>query len=82
MTTILAAARAEALFLARICSGDLPDSLDRAAANTLIADQIRVGGSRGCARQVAQEFGDHPDTAADRMRWALDTVDELYPARH
>lgn len=28
----------------------------------------------GCAGQVAQEFGDHPDTAAIRMRWAQATV--------
>jgi hypothetical protein len=27
-------------------------------------------GTRGCAEKMAQEFGDHPDVAAERMRWA------------
>jgi hypothetical protein len=27
-------------------------------------------GAAGCAGRVAQEFGDHPETAAMRMRWA------------
>jgi hypothetical protein len=27
-------------------------------------------GARGCAEAMAQEFGDHPDAAAERMRWA------------
>jgi hypothetical protein len=26
-------------------------------------------GTDGCAGQMAQEFGDHPDAACDRMRW-------------
>jgi hypothetical protein len=24
----------------------------------------------GCVGRMAQEFGDHPDVAAERMRWA------------
>jgi hypothetical protein len=27
-------------------------------------------GPRGCAAQIAQEFGDHPEAAVARMRWA------------
>ena len=27
-------------------------------------------GVPGCVAQMAQEFGDHPDAAATRMRWA------------
>jgi hypothetical protein len=26
-------------------------------------------GIHGCLSRMAQEFGDHPDTAAERMRW-------------
>ncbi len=26
-------------------------------------------GIRGCLGRVAQEFGDHPETACERMRW-------------
>jgi len=27
---------------------------------------------------VAQEFGDHPEAAVDRMRWARAVADELF----
>jgi hypothetical protein len=30
---------------------------------------IRHLGIRGCVRRMAQEFGDHPEAAAERMRW-------------
>jgi len=30
---------------------------------------LRRLGIRGCAGQMAQEFGGHPDAAATRMRW-------------
>ncbi len=30
---------------------------------------LRQFGVRGCAGRMAQEFGDHPDAAASRMRW-------------
>jgi hypothetical protein len=55
-------------------------ALQRLQAPT--ADQVRqainaaVGafGYSGCAGRVAQEFGDHPETAAARMRWARETL--------
>lgn len=31
-----------------------------------------------CAASVAQEAGDHPETFAGRMRWALDAVTAAY----
>jgi hypothetical protein len=31
----------------------------------------RHGGRAGCAALVAAEFGEHPETAVVRMRWAL-----------
>ena len=34
-------------------------------------------GAAGCAERVAQEFGDHPETAAVRMRWARTAVTAL-----
>ena len=37
-------------------------------------------GVRGCAAQMAGEFGDHPDTAVARMSWALATIHTVYPA--
>jgi hypothetical protein len=37
-----------------------------------VSDSLRrLGGQRGCAAVRATAYGDHPDTAAERMRWAL-----------
>ena len=35
---------------------------------------LRQLGVRGCAGRMAQEFGDHPDAAASRMRWVRHLV--------
>lgn len=39
-----------------------------------IAAAVRRFGIRGCAGRVAQEFGEHPEIAAERMRWARQVV--------
>jgi hypothetical protein len=39
---------------------------------------VRVFGHSGCAGRVAQEFGDHPETAAARMRWARTTAGSAF----
>jgi hypothetical protein len=72
------AIRAEALFVSPLQSSESPsrDQVRRAVAATL-----RRLGIRGCAAQLAGEFGDHPDTSAARMRWALTMVRATYPAR-
>jgi hypothetical protein len=74
----LAAARAQALFAARVNA----EPLSRAAATSAIRAAVRAcGGVRGCADVVAAEFGDHPEVAVVRMRWARATVAALFPAR-
>jgi len=35
-----------------------------------IASAIQPFGYSGCAGRGAQDFGDHPETAGSRMRWA------------
>ena len=35
---------------------------------------VRSLGWAGCAGRVAQEFGDHPETAQARMRWAREAL--------
>ena len=39
----------------------------------MVAEAVRVTvrqfGAGGCASRMAQEFGDHPEVAAERMRW-------------
>jgi hypothetical protein len=73
---LLTAARAEALFTSLLSSASLPRPADVADA---IRGAVRAhGGTRGCAVEVAGEFGDHPDTAALRMRWALQVVESTY----
>jgi hypothetical protein len=71
------AVRAEALFVSTLqpSGSPSPDQIRRAVAATL----QRLG-VRGCAAQVAGEFGDHPDTAVARMSWALATINTVYPA--
>ncbi len=71
------AVRAEALFASTLqpSRSPSPDQIRRAVAATL--ERLGV---RGCAAQVAGEFGDHPDTAVPRMSWALATIHTVYPA--
>jgi hypothetical protein len=68
-------ARCEALFLSPLQPSERPDA-DRARAAIMLT--IRQYGSRGCAARVAQEFGDHPDTAPARMRWARSLVSAAF----
>lgn len=70
------AVRAEALFASKLQSSGSasPEEVRRAIATTL-----RWLGVRGCAAQMASEFGDHPDTAVARMSWALATIQTVYP---
>jgi hypothetical protein len=71
------AVRAEALFVSTLqpSGSPSPDQIRHAVATTL----QRIG-VRGCAAQVAGEFGDHPDSAVARMSWALATINTVYPA--
>jgi hypothetical protein len=66
---LLTAARAQALFTSHLSVDSQPSPEDVRAA---IAHAVRLhGGVRNCAAQVAAEYGDHPETAVRRMRWAL-----------
>jgi len=38
---------------------------------------VRGIGIQGCVDRMAQEFGDHPDTAAERMRWICQLAAEV-----
>jgi hypothetical protein len=62
-----AALRADALFASALQRSDelSPGQIQQAVATAL--DRYGV---TGCAGRVAQEFGDHPEAAAVRMRWA------------
>jgi hypothetical protein len=59
-------ARREALFASGLQPADAPDDETITEA---IEGAVRRFGLRGCAGRMAQEFGDHPEVAARRMRW-------------
>jgi hypothetical protein len=61
------ACQADALFVSALQRSNEPDV---SQVRRAIAAAIRAFGCPGCAQRVAQEFGDHPDTAVVRMRWA------------
>lgn len=66
-------ARCEALFASGLQRSQAPTA---AAVAQAISCAVRQLGTRGCASQMAQEFGDHPDAAMDRMRWVRQLIGE------
>jgi hypothetical protein len=76
---LLTAVRAEALFTSQLSTGSRPtyDVVEKAIRLAVRAH----GGVRGCAADVAAEYGDHPELAAPRMRWARDVIEQLYERR-
>ena len=72
---IIERARAQALFVSHLQPCDLP-TVEQvwATIRRVIAEQ----GVRGCQALVAQEFGEHPDAAVARMRWARETARRAY----
>jgi hypothetical protein len=66
---------ADALFASVLQRSDEPSVIEVRQA---IAAAVRAYGGRGCAQRVAQEFGDHPETAVARMRWASAMAGEAF----
>jgi hypothetical protein len=60
-------ASCEALFASGLQRSDAPAP---EALTDVIRRTVQRFGITGCAGRMAQEFGDHPDAAATRMRWA------------
>jgi hypothetical protein len=56
----------EALFASGLQQSD---TLTAEAVAEEISRAVRRFGIRGCAGRMAQEFGDHPELALERMRW-------------
>lgn len=65
-------ARAEALFVSDLQPSDEPTPAQVAFA--IRTALLRRGGAPGCAAVMAAEFGERPEAAAVRMRWALGVV--------
>ena len=69
--------RTEALFASDLQISQQPTAELIRAAVTATVDRL---GATGCAALVAQEFGEHPDCALGRMRWARTAVQGAYAA--
>jgi hypothetical protein len=65
--------RAEAVFVSDLQPSERPTPGQVAVA--VLASLRAYGGATGCAAAVAAEYGEHPETAVARMRWALSLVD-------
>jgi hypothetical protein len=63
----LSATRVDALFASPLQRSGDPGAWQVQQA---IAAAVAAYGGLGCAARVAQSFGEHPETAATRMRWA------------
>jgi hypothetical protein len=68
----ISAARADALFVSAL---QRSEELSATQIREAIATAIREFGARGCAARVAQAYGERPETAAPRMRWARAVVE-------
>jgi hypothetical protein len=67
----VSAARCDALFVSPLQPSQHPGAQQVRRAVAAVARRF---GERGCAGRVAQEFGEHPEAAAARMRWARQAI--------
>lgn len=64
----------EALFASALQPSD---TLTTEMIADAIGSSIRRLGAAGCACRVAEEFGNHPEEAVDRMRWIRQLTSDL-----
>ena len=65
-------ARCAALFASGLRRSDAPTADE---LTNWTSDAVRRFGVAGCVSRMAQEFGDHPEAAAGRMRWIRQLID-------
>ena len=70
------ASRTDALFASVLQRSDEPSP---GQVRQAIAAAVAAYGGSGCAARVAQAFGEHPETAVTRMRWARTMVARAVP---
>jgi hypothetical protein len=72
----LSLARAQVLAVSPMSAAE---RLDRGRVDAVIRATVRaLGGVGGCVAALAHEFGEYPDTAPLRMRWAKQAVAAVY----
>jgi hypothetical protein len=64
----------EALFASSLQPSD---TLTAETVADALATTVRRLGAAGCSSHMAEEFGNHPEQAADRMRWIRQLTDEM-----
>lgn len=75
MSTLIDDVRTEALFVSHLQRSQQPTAESIRAAVRATVDRL---GEARCAELVAQEFGEHPDCAIGRMRWARSAVQAAF----
>jgi hypothetical protein len=73
----ISAARAAALFASALQCSDEPSWRQ---VRWAIAAALGAYGPHGSAARVAQAYGEHPETAVRRMRWARTTAADAFSA--
>ncbi len=71
------ASRAEALFTSSLPTHSCPSTAEVEESVQRALD--RYGNTTACAAEVAAAYGDYPDVAVRRMRWALRVIAATYP---
>jgi hypothetical protein len=71
----IAVVRTDALFVSAVQRSDEPRAVEVRQA---VAAAVRRFGPQGCAERVAQQFGEHPEMAAARIRWARRQVAQAF----
>ena len=67
--------QADALFASALQRSDKPS---RWQIRQAIAAAIGIYGQLGCTARVAQAYGEHPETAVIRMRWARTAIADAF----
>src|SRR5215470_20222741 len=75
---VMTGVRRAALFASGLQRSDAPTA---AMAAEAITATVRRFGIHGCLSRMAQEFGDHPDAAAARMRWICQLTAQMRATR-
>lgn len=66
MISVMQELAAEALFVSLLQPSQQPS---HETVENAVTAMLLLYGSDGCAAGVAEEFGDHPDIAVERMHW-------------
>jgi len=66
MISIVQELAAEALFVSHLQPSECPT---HKTVEDTVTEMLLRHGSDGCAAGVAEEFGDHPESAVRRMGW-------------